>query len=396
MLSGRTFGIVMVATASVAVNVYLLMDKMIVAAGLPHYRVLGFAELLSSSAWLTLSIKMKVMLPKAHEWKWVLPRGLISVVVSVSLLLASQMGTPLGDIGALISVNSVFAALLGRIFLQEPVHARHFLAIILSMVGATLISKPSFVFGSQNNSNSVGGLFALASGIGMACIFVISRKAAKIPTSLLCVSVGLQNGLVLLFLPDTFFISDLPFVTISTKPMEFSGWLCAVAAITAMQAATSSTGYKYCPAALSAAVDTATKMVSGYAMDTIIFNMQPEPLTLIGAFLMLSSVVIATAVNPEQSSNLFSMSPQIDVVNVAFDVVQPSDVVDDDQSAADMAPEEDIEVESLSSFASFAASEFTGCSPALRQRGSSGKSQHIVEQHHVLPHAVVSAVRLGV
>merc|ERR1711904_575430 len=145
------------------------------------------------------------------------------------------------------------------------------------------------------------------------------------------------------------------------------------------------------------------KMVSGYAMDTIIFNMQPEPLTLIGSFLMLGSVLIATAVNPEQSSNLFPMSPRTDVGDAALDVMcsarphmlrQPSDVVADDQSPAEIAPKEDIEMESLSSFASFAASEFTGCSPALRERGTSGKSQHTVEQQHVLHHAVVSAVRL--
>eukprot|EP00746_Dinoflagellata_sp_MGD_P157852 gnl/MRDRNA2_/MRDRNA2_86332_c0_seq2.p1 gnl/MRDRNA2_/MRDRNA2_86332_c0~~gnl/MRDRNA2_/MRDRNA2_86332_c0_seq2.p1 ORF type:complete len:438 (-),score=46.09 gnl/MRDRNA2_/MRDRNA2_86332_c0_seq2:324-1514(-) len=396
----------MVAASSIVCNVYLLMDKMIIAAGLPHFRVLGFADLLASSIWIIVSIKMKVMLPKPREWKWVLLRGLMGATTTVLLILASHMGTPLGDIGALTSVNSVFAALLGRMFLQEPVHARHFLAIILSLVGATLISRPGFIFGSQNSSNLVGSLFALGSGIGTACIFVLTRKAASIPTSFLCMSISLHNGLVLLFIPDTIIVSDLPWAAISAKRTEFIGWLWAVVAIGGVQQGTGSTGYKYCPAALSAAVDTAMKMVSGYAMDTIIFNMQPEPLTLIGSFLMLGSVLITKAADPEQSSNLLPMSPRTDVGDAVLDVMyggrphmlrQSSDVVADDLSPAEVAPEEeDVEVESLSSFASFVASEFTGCSPALRQRGTSGKSQHTVEQHHVPPHAVVTAVRLGV
>jgi drug/metabolite transporter (DMT)-like permease len=209
------------------------------------------------------------------------------------------MGTPLGDIGALISVNSAFAALLGRMFLQESVYARHFVAIILSIGGATLISKPGFLFGSEDNSSFVGSLCALGSGISMACIFVVSRKAAKISTMMLCISASLQNGLGFMFLPDIFvFISDEPWANVSAKPMEFIGWMSAILTITLVNAAFACTGYKYCPAALSAAVDTAMKMVSGYVMDIIIFNTQPDTFTLVGGLLMLGSVVIATVFNP--------------------------------------------------------------------------------------------------
>ena len=114
-------------------NVFLLVDKMIVAAELPHFRIFGAACLLASFMFGIPVSRMQDALPKLSECKWVFLRGFMSVVATLLLFLAALLGTPLGDIGALMSANGVFAAFLGRVFLHEPVQKRHFLSVFFSL-----------------------------------------------------------------------------------------------------------------------------------------------------------------------------------------------------------------------------------------------------------------------
>jgi S-adenosylmethionine uptake transporter len=399
----------MVTAHSMSVNVLLLMDKMMMAVEFPRMRIWGIASFVTCFLSIIPLMRKQDTLPQGLDYMWVALRGTLSVTVTLMAMFATVMGTPLGDIGALVSVNSVFAALLGRVFLGEPIHARQMLAALFSMAGAVLISKPGFIFG-EANSNLVGCLLALGSGLGTSCMFVVCRKGAKVSASLFTFSTCLQCGLVLLFLPDTPFVSDFPWERSTGAPLESIGWLGAAVCIWWFASMTGQIGFTLCPAALSAAVDTAMRMVSGYAVDALIFNVRPDSLTLIGASLMLGSVVIMTAAFNPDLSRVSRIVPQqspsgqqkihlpslarVDAVDpvLEFPVVPSGD--SKSTHSEDNALESDFEVESLSSFLSFAASEFTGCSSALRQRSSS-RCQHSVEQQPHLPGAV-TAVVLGV
>ena len=54
------------------------------------------------------------------EIKWVLLRGLFGSSNNVLSVCAALAGAPMGSIGVLSSVNTVVAALLGRVVLGEP------------------------------------------------------------------------------------------------------------------------------------------------------------------------------------------------------------------------------------------------------------------------------------
>jgi len=58
---------------------------------------------------------------------------------------------PLGDAIALLSLHPVVTVLAAAIFLGEPIRPSHLIAAVASGVGAILITRPAFVFGTSNN-----------------------------------------------------------------------------------------------------------------------------------------------------------------------------------------------------------------------------------------------------
>ena len=56
------------------------------------------------------------------------------------MLLAQQVGVPLGDIGALNSVNVVIAACIGQAFLGESTTLLHALGVALAVAGGVVQS----------------------------------------------------------------------------------------------------------------------------------------------------------------------------------------------------------------------------------------------------------------
>merc|ERR1712100_228327 len=89
------------------------------------------------------------------------------------------MGTPLGDFAALNSCNMIFAAFLGRIFLEEMLHWTHYVAIVTCVVGALLISKPEMFFGKTDRADTawLGSVFSLASGFCDASLYICARRS---------------------------------------------------------------------------------------------------------------------------------------------------------------------------------------------------------------------------
>eukprot|EP00913_Durusdinium_trenchii_P022149 g20810.t1 len=66
--------------------------------------------------------------------------------------LAVLAGADVGTVGALGSLNTVVAALLGRLVLQEPLGKVHLLAVGLSVLGAVFISDPVEAVASMGSS----------------------------------------------------------------------------------------------------------------------------------------------------------------------------------------------------------------------------------------------------
>lgn len=104
---------------------------------------------------------------------------------------------PLGDSTVLVMLSPLFASLAGYFVLGEPWYIPEFCATVLSLIGAALVARPSFIFGEDTESSLsdsqklLGVTYALLASVsaGMAYIFVrILGTTAKMPWSNVCVA----------------------------------------------------------------------------------------------------------------------------------------------------------------------------------------------------------------
>jgi len=232
------------------------------------------------------------------------------------LLLAVKLGTPIGDVSALASINVAISAFFGFLFLGEKLQRLHYLATIFSMVGAFLIAKPSFIFGADPNDDDtayawLGYILAPLSGLLDACVLVFSRKAPEAPTTYTAGFYYIQICIVLMLLPLATARVVVPerWSLIAANPGASIGWISLLSAIDMPSLCLFMIAARRCPAAVSATISVGARMVSGYFVQVIFFGDKLEPLTVTGAVLMLAGVV-AMALIPTPESN--ESSPEQD------------------------------------------------------------------------------------
>jgi len=106
-----------------------------------------------------------------------------------------------GDSTVLVMMSPMIAAILGYLILGEPWRLPEFAGTILSLVGATLVAKPPFIFGYNNQEAGMnpqtfylGVFFALSSAVcaGFAFIFIrMLGTSVKMPWANVCFSQAL-------------------------------------------------------------------------------------------------------------------------------------------------------------------------------------------------------------
>merc|ERR1712046_249429 len=97
---------------------------------------------------------------------------------------AVQIDAAPGDVTALTSINIVFAAFMGHLFLAEKMRPIHFVIVLSSILGAMLIAQPSFIFGGEAGS-WLTYVLALFSGFARAASFVCTRKTRNVSVSVI-------------------------------------------------------------------------------------------------------------------------------------------------------------------------------------------------------------------
>eukprot|EP00929_Paragymnodinium_shiwhaense_P026185 TRINITY_DN15619_c0_g1_i1.p1 TRINITY_DN15619_c0_g1~~TRINITY_DN15619_c0_g1_i1.p1 ORF type:complete len:413 (+),score=64.29 TRINITY_DN15619_c0_g1_i1:89-1240(+) len=308
-------------------------------------------------------------LPERRAVKWVLLRGFSGAANFMLQSLAVEFGAPLGDIATLTSINMVLAALLGFVALGEKPHPLHVGALLCSIAGATLIAKPEFLFGRREAASAymwIGYLMALGAGFFQACLFVASRKSAKVRVQWHGVSAMSQTGVVFLIYP--FMVNQLSDSILVTSKFttEMAAWIAPMCLGAMLATTLQSRAAKLSPAAISAVINTSSSMSSGYFAQVMFFDTPPDLPTVCGAVLMLIGVciVIMLRVHEARGAKRQPQAPTLPVQET------------DETPAAD-----DDETQSLSSYI---ASEFSGISPsskltgARQRRGSSTAEAQVV------------------
>jgi len=287
-------GMCLMGVGSTLLNIQLAILAVLGAAGWPDWTMLGVSTILMMVFFVTGIAIARPALPAKEDGKWVLLAGVFFVGSFVLMIVAIRLGVPLGDFAALNSANVVFAAFIGRIVLREALRWGHLLAVVCTIGGAILISQPEMIFGSNgaNTVNALGYGVALVSGLCDACIYISVRKAGDTSPWWINLSFTAQAGLVLIGTAPI--VDGFPVARLLSTPWESLGWIGLYTCMGLTSLIMFTLASQWCPAAISATVDTATRMVVGYLLQVLFFGAFLNVPTVLGATLMFSSVAAMT------------------------------------------------------------------------------------------------------
>lgn len=373
-MSAELWGVLAMVGSALTVNILLTMCSFMGERGWSDSSILSVSCILGLALLLVWLLVSRPDPPSAGDVKWIICVGFFGASSSILMFLSVHVGIPLGDFAAMNSTNTVFAAFLGRLFLGEALRWPHYAAVAMSVCGGLLVSQPEALFGpvpgqaASESSPGIGYVLALLSGFCDACMYVSSRKGEHVPHVFILISMIGQLSLAMVAWGLMMGALDPePFVA---SPPEASCWLAGVLIVGGIGFLLFVEAAQKCPAAVSATVDTATRITSGYGAQLLLFGAALTKETLLGAGLMLASVVLMALVRgaPDgQAMERYFVALDPDVRGV-LEGGGESVVVEVDQTS-------EVDTDSL---VSFAASEFAGTPArrlALRLRRIGGASE---------------------
>jgi len=360
MVARELGGMLIMAVAAASASICMTLCSLVKELQIPYYRLSGSAEIVMAAVlMIAILIKGELARVQAHEWKWIVLRGAFGSATAILAWAAVAEGAPVGDASSLGSVNVVVAALLGRAFLGEPLSLFHILALVCSLVGAVLVSKPEAIMGttgSNVNTAWFGHALALASGLSSGGLFIASRKSQGISPLVMSFSVSLQEGVSLWVVTSIGLVEDGPLEPLLASPAHGMGLFLSFFLLLAVCVYTISLGSQLCPAAASSTIFTSVSMVLGYVAQSMIHHQHPDAFTKVGAALMLVAVALIALARWWQSKAAAARHLE------ALLLPEDGGKVSEDVPAAD---------EKAESLASFIAAEFSGLahpSKSIRQR----------------------------
>eukprot|EP00929_Paragymnodinium_shiwhaense_P003053 TRINITY_DN103456_c0_g1_i1.p1 TRINITY_DN103456_c0_g1~~TRINITY_DN103456_c0_g1_i1.p1 ORF type:complete len:406 (-),score=72.57 TRINITY_DN103456_c0_g1_i1:111-1328(-) len=277
---------------------------------LPYYFIFGMASI-AIAAYLAASAvrKGEVSAVAPFDWIWVILRGFFGSTSWLFAILAASLGTPVGDISALSSVNVIVAAVLGTTVLKEEMKPSIMLAVALSIVGTLLIAQPEAIFGEGHSASrgvsSFGYLSALGSGVCYGFMFVVSRAASsqlspRVMSSAACFQLG--AGFIMVSLSDVLPRRDLSVVI--EMPGETMFIFAATYAFIIAASNALSLGAMLVPAVASATMLNSTYIGLGYTADIFLMKAAPKPLTAFGASLVLCGIAVTAFAKRSQKNDV--------------------------------------------------------------------------------------------
>lgn len=315
----------------------------------PFFRMMAVSTTTVSLCVVAWCCAARLPLPLARTQKWILLRGVFAVLNFVLQVMAVRVGASAGDVASLNSVSSVFAALLGFAFLGEQLLFLHGIALCCCMSGAVLVAQPEFLFGQGDGPGTPweGHVLAVVGGAMQAGLAICSRKSGEASPMWGTLSTTTWSSIAFFVLPCTPLVEDYVLEPLWAKPVTATLWVAVLVVCLFASISSSSAGSQWCPAAVSTTVGTASRMIWGYLAHLLIFRSDVQPLTVVGAAMMLGGVVVMALARAKPPAAL----PPPVAGQAGF-----NDVLSGDATPASM----EDETESL---ASFIAEEFAILSP---------------------------------
>lgn len=258
------------------------------ATSLPFYEML-MARCLGTLLFgppLMIYYKNPFVPPSLREFYYITGRGLFGCI-GIGALFFAFNHIPLGDATALIFTSPVWTAILGYFLLKEGWSIHDSFAVVLSLVGVTLITRPSFIF---HNDKEVVGLDALSwlsyvasigGSVSLALSYVFVRKVKNtgpftivfyygVTGVFLAIGLGVVQGFKS---PDCNTMDDIYAVLCAF--FSFCGQVCVISALKLEKAAI-------------VALGRATDIAFVFILQVIFINSSVNILSVVGSILILS------------------------------------------------------------------------------------------------------------
>merc|ERR1712178_236264 len=124
-------GLASLCIASIFTTGNIAMSKLVNQWQLPFMRLAGTGALFVVFAIILgcLLFSRSQLVCDRKDIKWVLLRGFFGSMQFILAIVARLMGAGVGDISAIMCINTVVAAIVGRIFLGESLTRMHIASI---------------------------------------------------------------------------------------------------------------------------------------------------------------------------------------------------------------------------------------------------------------------------
>lgn len=217
-------------------------------------------------------------------------------------MLAVQLGASPGDVCALGSINMVVAGLGGYVFLGQPVSRVQAAALALTIMGAVLISKPSFIFGASTMPLSAL-LACLTSGFMDGSFCIIAQLLKAVPVGIVTAGGLLTLSTVCLLFPFTPFVEDGDVSRWLESPLLSLMFMGILMSMTVSLMAEGRYICKLLPAILVCTLGTAIQLGFGYLAGAIFWGIPPDWASILGATVMLIAVTLMALFPPEEEAD---------------------------------------------------------------------------------------------
>jgi len=351
MAMSSACGVCWLMTAGCLLTGALSIVKLLTKTGWPELTIQAGGYMVSCfGVAMRLAIEGKGRPPKG-EGRWAWSAGLFMSMSMVICILSVKLGTPIGDLSSLVSINVVLSALLGRLLLGDPLRWCHAVSAFCAFSGALLISRPSILFGRPEvgathtpDTAWLGYFLGPIAGFFDACTIISLRKCSSTSEWQIALVYYSQAAILLMLLMLVPGLEAHPLAKLEAAPAQAAMWIAAITAFDLPSMVIYGMAAKALPAALSATVDTASRMVLGFVADFLLFGEELHFLTCTGAGLMLLAVAVNAMVREQPLEAHLESNP-------------PSTAQHESQDMED----------DIASVASFAASEFVDVEPSARR-----------------------------
>ena len=121
--------------------------------------------------------------PNMKEFTFIAGRGLLGCVGMAAMFFAVER-IPLSDATAIVFTSPVWTAILGYVLLSESWSFYDSFALILSLVGVTLITRPTFIFHTelgtlQHHGDWLAYAAAFCASVALALSYICVRKVKE-------------------------------------------------------------------------------------------------------------------------------------------------------------------------------------------------------------------------